>query len=105
MSELSPNLRHYLMKAVKNFSSEKEIESNTLHRWFLETGSEEALSLLMQKYYEPIRAYVTKIIGDHHDADGITNDTFRKAFEKRETIKYPEQLVEWLYTGRETGCN
>ena len=51
----------------------------------------------MQKYYEPIHAYVTKIIGDHHDVDGITNETFLKAFEKRETIKYPDKLIGWLY--------
>ncbi len=35
------------MKAVKNFSSEREIEDDALHRWFLESGSEEALSLLI----------------------------------------------------------
>ncbi len=86
------------MKAVKNFPWERESEDDVLHRWFLETGSEEALSLLMRKYYEPIRASVTKIIGNHHDADEITNETFLKAFNKRKAIKYPERLVGWLYT-------
>lgn len=86
------------MKAVKYFSSEREIEDDALHRWFLESGSEEALSLLMQKYYEPVRASVTKIIGNYHDADEITNETLLKAFNKRETIKYPDKLVGWLYT-------
>ena len=86
------------MKAVKNFSSEREIEDDALHRWFLESGSEEALNLLMQKYYEPVRASVTKIIGNYHDADDITNETFLKAFNKREMIKSPDKLVGWLYT-------
>ena len=86
------------MKAVKNFSSEREIEDDALHRWFLESGSEEALSLLIWKYYEPLRASVTKIIGNHHDADEITNQTFLKAFNKREAIKDPDKLVGWLYT-------
>ena len=87
-----------IYEGSKKFFFREGIESNTLHRWFLETESEEALSLLMQKYYEPIRAYVTKIIGDHHDADEITNETFLKAFNKRETIKYPDKLIGWLYT-------
>ena len=47
------------------------MNDNVLNRQFLETGSEEALSLLMQVHYEPIRAYITKIIGNPHDADEI----------------------------------
>ena len=73
------------------------MNDNVLNRQFLESGSEEALNLLMQKYYEPIRVSVTKIIGNHHDADEITNQTFLKAFNKREMIKYPDKLVGWLY--------
>ncbi len=73
------------------------MNDNVLNRQFLESGSEEALNLLMQKHYEPIRASVTKIIENHHDADEITNETFLKAFNKRETIKYPDKLVGWLY--------
>ena len=73
------------------------MNDNILNRQFLETGSEEALNLLMQKHYEPIRASVTKIIGNHHDADEITNEAFLKAFNKRETIKYPDKLVGWLW--------
>ncbi len=74
------------------------MNDNVLNRQFLETGSEEALNLLMQEHYEPIRASVTKIIGNHHDADEITNETFLKAFNKRDMIKYPDKLVGWLYT-------
>ena len=86
------------MQAVENFPWERESEDDVLHRWFLETGSDEALSLLMRQYYEPIRASVTKLIGNHHDADEITSETFCKAFNKREMIKYPDKLVGWLYT-------
>ena len=77
---------------------ERESEDDVLHHWFLETGSDEALSLLMRKYYEPIRASVTKIIGIHQDADEITNQTFLKAFNERKAIKDPERIVGWLYT-------
>ena len=85
------------MKTVNIFSSEREIEDGALHRWFLETGSEEALRLLMQKYYNPICSHVFAILKDHQDADEITNETFLKAFNERETIKYPDKLVSWLY--------
>ena len=85
------------MKTVNIFSSEREIEDGALHRWFLEIGSEEALRLLMQKYYKPICSHVFAILKDHQDADEITNETFLKAFNERKTIKYPDKLVSWLY--------
>lgn len=68
-----------------------------LHRQFLETGSEEALRLLMQKHYKPIYNRVFAILQNPQDADEIMNETFLKAFNERETIKYPEKLVGWLY--------
>ncbi len=68
-----------------------------LHRRFLEIGSEDTLNLLMQKHYKSICSYVYSIVRNHQDADEITNKTFLKAFYKRETIKYPEQLIGWLY--------
>ena len=73
-------------------------EDDDLVQRLLETGSEEALHLLMQKYYKPIYAYVFNILKNHQDADEITNETFLKAFEKRKTIKYPKRFVGWLYT-------
>lgn len=70
---------------------------DVLHRQFLETGSEEALRLLMQKHYKPIYNRVFAILQNPQDADEIMNETFLKAFNERETIKYPEKLVGWLY--------
>ena len=90
-------------KTVNIFSSEREIEDGTLHRWFLEIGSEVALRLLMQKYYKPICSHVFAILKDHQDADEITNETFLKAFNERETIKFPDKLVGWLYNIKLTG--
>ena len=74
------------------------MNDNVLNRQFLETGSEEALNLLMQKHYKAVRAHVFRIVENDQDADEITNETFLKAFNKREMIKYPDKLVGWLYT-------
>ena len=79
----------------RNYSL-REMCDNDQNRQFLEFGNEEALNLLMQKHYKWIRNSVTKIIENPHDADEITNETFLKAFNKRETIKYPDKLVGWL---------
>ena len=71
---------------------------DALHRWFLESGSKRALQELMQQYYDPIYNYVFGIIKNHHDADEITNETFLKAYNKREMIKHPDKLLSWLYS-------
>lgn len=70
---------------------------NILHQCFLETGCEEALKLVMQKHQKKLRASVFAILKDHQDADEVTNETFLKAYNNREKIKYPDQLIGWLY--------
>ena len=77
----------------------REIDSgdDILHRRFLETGCEHDLNLLMQKYEDRIRAHVFDVLKDHQDADEVTNETFLKLFNKRETIKDPNKLLGWLY--------
>jgi RNA polymerase sigma-70 factor (ECF subfamily) len=64
----------------------------------METGSEEELRLLMKEQYKPIYNYVFSILRNPQDADEITNETFLKAFNERNTIKDPERIVGWLYT-------
>ncbi len=72
-------------------------DDDILHQCFLETGCEDALKLIMQKHQKKLRGYVFKILEDHQDADEVTNDTFLKAYNNREKIKYPDQLIGWLY--------
>ena len=42
--------------------------------------------------------YVLSILRNPEDADEITNETFLKAFNERNTIKDPERIVGWLKT-------
>lgn len=51
----------------------------------------------MQKYRKSLRDYVFSILKDSQNAEEVTNETFLKAFNNRETIKCPEQLIGWLY--------
>ena len=74
-----------------------DVDDDILHRCFLETGCEEALKLIMQKHQKKLRASVFAILKDHQDADEVTNETFLKLFNKRKTIKHPDQLIGWLY--------
>ena len=51
----------------------------------------------MQKHKKMLHAKVFSILKDDQDADEVTNETFLKAFNNREKIKYPEKLIGWLY--------
>ena len=68
-----------------------------LYRWFLTLGNEDALELLVQKHYKQIHNFVYALLKNHQDADEVTNETFFKVYNKRETIKNPEKLPGWLY--------
>lgn len=68
-----------------------------LNRWFVTSGSEEALELLIQKHYKQIHNFVYVLLRNHQDAEEVANETFLKVFNKRETIKNPEKLLGWLY--------
>ena len=68
-----------------------------LHRRFLEIGCEDALNLIMQKHKKMLHAKVFSILKDDQDAEEVTNETFLKAFNNRETIKDPNKLIGWLY--------
>lgn len=74
-----------------------DADNDILHQCFLETGCHEDLTLIMRKHQTKLRGYVFKILEDHQDADEVTNETFLKLFNKRKTIKHPDQLIGWLY--------
>ena len=68
-----------------------------LNREFLETGDEDAFTLVFNNYYREIYDYVDGMMRDHPDpavdAKDITSETFAKAFEKRKDIREPEKLL------------
>ena len=76
---------------------EINLDDDKLHRRFLETGCEHDLKLIMEKYEDRIRIRVMEILKDPQDVEEVTNETFFKLFNKRETIKDPNRLLGWLY--------
>ncbi len=76
----------------------------SLNRRFVETDDEEEagqlLSLLVNAYRKTVFDAVERRKRNHPDTvvdpDGITNETFTKAFYKRKEIQEPEKLLEWL---------
>lgn len=75
-----------------------------LNRQFVETDDEEEarelLRLLVNAYYKDVFNTINRRRSNHPDTvvdpNGITNNTFLIAFNKRKKIGEPEKLLEWL---------
>ena len=61
------------------------------------SGDHAAFSVLVEKHQKSVHALVWRKIGDFHDAEEITQDTFLQVYKKLPTLKNPHQFTGWLY--------
>ena len=61
------------------------------------SGDEAAFGVLVEKYQKSVHALAWRKIGDFHDAEEITQDTFLQVYKKLPTLKDPYKFAGWLY--------
>lgn len=61
-------------------------------------GDISAFEKLYDEFYEPMRFYIAKRIGNVDQAKDLAQDTFVTAMEKIKDLKSPEAFKVWLYT-------
>ena len=61
------------------------------------SGDDTAFNTLVEKYEKSAHALAWRKVGDFHDAEEITQDTFLRAYKKLATLKNPHQFAGWLY--------
>ena len=61
------------------------------------SDDDKAFNTLVQKYQKSVHAFAWRKIGDFHDAEEITQDTFLQAYQKLSTLRDPNQFAGWLY--------
>ena len=61
------------------------------------SGDHAAFSVLVEKHQKSVHALVWRKVGDFHDAEEITQDTFLQVYKKLPTLKNPHQFAGWLY--------
>ena len=74
-----------------------EKESDVLLIQRILSGDEAAFSVLVEKYRKSVHALAWRKIGNFHDAEEITQDTFLQVYKKLPTLKDPYKFVGWLY--------
>ncbi|MDF1547431.1 MAG: RNA polymerase sigma factor [Bacteroidales bacterium] len=60
-------------------------------------GKEFTLSLIVNKYKEPLYWHIRKITIDHDDADDVLQNTFIKAWKGLDGFRADSKLYTWLY--------
>ena len=61
------------------------------------SGDEAAFGILVDKYQKSVHALAWRKVGDFHDAEEITQDTFLQVYKKLPTLKDPYKFAGWLY--------
>ena len=74
---------------------EKEIDVQLIQR--ILSGDEAAFGVLVEKHQKSVHALAWRKIGDFHDAEEITQDTFLQVYKKLPTLKDPYKFAGWLY--------
>lgn len=74
---------------------EKESDAQLIQR--ILSGDEAAFDVLVQRHQKSVHALAWRKIGDFHDAEEITQDTFLQVYKKLATLKDPYKFAGWLY--------
>lgn len=60
-------------------------------------GDESAFNLLVKKYQKRIYWHARQMLGDHHDADEITQEVLIVMYKKLHSFNFQSSLYTWIY--------
>ncbi len=67
-------------------------------------GHEEAFNKIVHKYQKKIYWHARRMLGNHMDADEITQDVLIVLYKKLNTFKFNSSLFTWIYRITSTRC-
>lgn len=80
------------MKSYDEMSTDVELIEE-----YLATRDDSAAALLYHRYKNRVFIYIRGQIYNHEDAEGLTQDTFGKAFQSLGTLEERDKVLRWLY--------
>ena len=81
--------------------TQNEILCGELHLRFI-AGDRDALTALVDLYSEDLTRFISRIVGNHHDAEDLMIDAFTRLVRNKDKIKNHNALKSYLFT---TGKN
>jgi RNA polymerase sigma-70 factor (ECF subfamily) len=70
---------------------------NELVKSFLK-GNQEAFNILANKYKQKIYWHTRRMLGNHLDADEVTQEVLIVMYDKLNTFKFDSSLFTWIYS-------
>lgn len=71
-------------------------DEDLLREW--QRGSTGALEALVQRHHAPLLAHLTRLTGDVHLAEDLTQETFIRVVREAQAYRYPRPFKPWFYT-------
>ena len=90
-----------LVMTMKMSETQNEIMDCELYRRFI-AGDRDALTALVDLYSEDLTRFISRIVGNHHDAEELMIDAFTQLVRNKDRIKNHNSLKSYLFT---TGKN
>ena len=59
-------------------------------------GEKQAFAVLVKRYERSVRAIALDVLGDHHSAADVSQDSFVRAYEHLTRLRRPEAFGPWL---------
>jgi len=74
------------------------LSENELAKLFIENKDERAFTLLIKQYQQSIYWHCLRMLGNHSDADEVTQQVFITLYKKLYTYKFESKLSTWIFT-------
>jgi len=66
---------------------------------------EKGFLMLMERYKEPVYWHIRRMVGIHHDAEDLVQETFIKVYRHAGSFKGESKVFTWLYRIATNECN
>lgn len=79
-------------------------DEDLIRAW--QRGDVEALEAIVQRYHAPLIAHLYRVLGDTHQAEDLTQETFIRLIRDAQSYRYPRPFRPWLYAiAHHLACN
>ncbi|GBD90902.1 ECF RNA polymerase sigma-E factor [bacterium BMS3Abin04] len=68
------------------------------------TGDEKAFNIIVHKYQKKIYWHARRMLGNHMDADEVTQDVLIVIYKRLNTFKFNSSLFTWIFRITSTRC-
>ena len=89
-------MKQKICRAIPQIA-QNETANGEMYRRFI-TGDRDALTALVDLYGEDLTRFISRIVGNHHDAEELMIDAFTQLVRNKDRIRNHNSLKSYLFT-------